>query len=179
VQYRYYCPNTTVYTIVVLTSGDERNQCDVAVIDFDPKTLDGKALNEIKHKVIYLCPKYMNERTPVVYREWLRLIEDSLDNSVDESTYYLSEIEKVLAHIEEDGITPQERARMIEESYIENAREESLKEGIEKGIELGMEKGEQRKTIELAKAMCQEGFDIQTIAKITGLTEAEILSLDN
>jgi len=63
-----YHPNTTVYTIVVLTSGDIKNQCDVAVIDFDPKTLEGKPLGEIKHKIIYLCPKYINEKTPEFFK---------------------------------------------------------------------------------------------------------------
>ncbi len=162
-QYRYYSPNTTVYTIVVLTSGDEKNQCDVAVIDFDPKTLDGKGLNEIKHKIIYLCPKYMNEKTPEFYQEWLRVIEDSLDNQVDESLYHLPEIEKLLLAIGEEDVTPEEMARMIDESYIAEAEKRGRNEGIEQG------------KLETAKALLAMGLDIESIVKATGLTEEMIL----
>jgi predicted transposase/invertase (TIGR01784 family) len=161
-----YRPKTTVYTIVVLTSGD-KHQCDVSTIDFNPKRLDGTPLNEFKHKVVYLCPKYVNENTPTLYQEWLRVIEDSLDNKVDESQYALAEIQTALLRIEEDGITPDERAKMIEESYVQKAEQ--------RGIEQGIEQGEQRKTLELAKAMLAEGFDIKTIVKITGLMEEMIL----
>ncbi|TAN49526.1 MAG: Rpn family recombination-promoting nuclease/putative transposase [Methylococcaceae bacterium] len=153
-----YRANTTVYTIVVLTAGDA-HQCDVSTIDFDPKRLDGRPLKEIKHKIIYICPKYVDENTPPLYQEWLRVINDSLDNKVDESQYQLSEIQKVLAHIEEGGVTPDERARMIDESYIGEAE----KRGIEQGI------------LEMAKAMLKEGFDMKSIVKITGLTEETIL----
>jgi predicted transposase/invertase (TIGR01784 family) len=151
-------PQTTVYTIVVLTSGD-RHQSDVSMIDFDPKRLDGSALKELKHKVVYICPKYVNENTPMLYQEWLKMIDDSLDNKVDESQYHTSEIQKALIRIEEDGITPEERARMIEESYSQKAEERGKLEG----------------KLETAKAMLAEGFDMKTIIKITGLTEEMIL----
>lgn len=153
-----YRPQTTVYTIVVLTSGD-RHQCDVSTIDFDPKRLDGRPLKELKHKVIYICPKYVNENTPLLYQEWLRVIDDSLDNRVDESQYQLAEIQSALCRIEEDGITPDERAKMIEESYSQKAEERGKLEG----------------KLETAKAMLAEGFDVKTIVKITGLTEEMIL----
>ena len=153
-----YRPQTTVYTIVVLTSGD-RHQSDVSVIDFDPKRLDGRPLKELKHKVIYLCPKYINDNTPPLYQEWLRVIYDSLDNRVDESQYQLAEIQTALLRIEEDGITPDERARMIEESYSQKAEERGKLEG----------------KLETAKAMLAEGFEMKTIVKITGLSEALIL----
>jgi len=161
-----YRPRTTVYTIVVLTSGD-RHQSDVSMIDFDPKRLDGRPLNELKHKVIYICPKYVNENTPLLYQEWLRVIDDSLDNSVDESLYQLAEIQKALLRIEEDGITPEERAKMIEESYSQKAEERGKLEGIVEGKLEGK--------LETVKVMLQEGFDMKTIIRITGLTAEVIL----
>lgn len=157
-----YRPRTTVYTIVVLTSAD-KHQCDVSVIDFDPKCLNGRALKELKHKVIYLCPKYVNENTPPLYKEWLNVIYDSLDNKVDESQYQLAEIQKALIRIEEDGITPDERARMIEESYAQKAEQRGKLEGRLEG------------KLETAQAMLKEGFDMKTIVKLTGLTEELIL----
>ena len=58
-----YRPKLAVYSIVVLTSG-AKHQVDLATIDFDPKTRQGKGLGEIPHKVVYVCPKYANEQTP-------------------------------------------------------------------------------------------------------------------
>lgn len=156
-----YRPKLTVYTIVVLTSGD-KHQCDVSVVDFDPKTLDGKPLHEIKHKIIYICPKYLNSATPTLYREWLQVIEDSLDNQIDESKYHLPEIKKVIENIEENSVSPEEKARMIEESYLEEA--------LTKGIELGK--------IEIAKTMLAKNLAISMIMELTGLDEQTILTLE-
>ncbi|MDQ7090197.1 MAG: hypothetical protein Q9M50_06060 [Methylococcales bacterium] len=47
-----YRPPLGVYTIVVLTLGDQHKR-DISVIDFDPKDLEGQPLNEIPHKIIY------------------------------------------------------------------------------------------------------------------------------
>jgi predicted transposase/invertase (TIGR01784 family) len=163
-----YRSNTSVYTIVILTSGDS-HCCDVAQIEFDPKRLDGTPLKEIKHKIIYICPKYINDQTPPLYREWLRVIEDSLDNRVDESQYALAEIQKVLLHIEEDGVTPDERARMIEESYVMEAEK--------RGLDEGRLIGKLQRDYEIVIAMHREGFDCLTISKITQLSEAVVLQL--
>jgi predicted transposase/invertase (TIGR01784 family) len=160
-----YKPPLAVYTIVVLTSGD-KHKTPVSVIDFDPKDLDGKPLGEILHKVIYLCPKYMNDSTPELYCEWLRVIEESLSGTVDETMYHLSEVETVLHHIEQDGITPEERYWMIEEYSIEKSKQESREEGREEG-ELNAKKA-------IAKGMLAKGIDVATIFDITGLTVAQI-----
>ena len=70
-----YRPELKVFTIVVLTSGD-KHKTDVATIDFDPKDLQGKALGEISHKVIYLCPKcmLMKIRLLPIRSGWRRLM---------------------------------------------------------------------------------------------------------
>jgi len=95
-----------------------------------------------------------------------------LDKQVDESQYTLSEIHTAFAHIEEDGITPDERARMIEESYVQKAERRGIEEGIDIGIELGFIEGK----LATAKAMLEKGLAINMIAEITGLSEAQILS---
>ncbi len=66
------------------------------------------------------------------------------------------------------------QASMYESTYVVG-KMDGIKEGIKAGIEQGIEQGEQRKALELAKAMLAEGFDIQTIVKITGLTADVIL----
>jgi predicted transposase/invertase (TIGR01784 family) len=48
---------------------------------------------------------------------------------------------------------------------------------IEKGIEKGFEKGIEKGKIEDAKNMKKEGFDFNTISRITGLTIEEIEKL--
>jgi predicted transposase/invertase (TIGR01784 family) len=149
-----------VYTIVVLTSADPRYKEDVLTIDFDLKNKDGKSLKAIPHKIIYLCPKYLDENTPLPYREWLEVISDSLDNQVDESHYHLPEISKVLDYIEAD-VSPEEKARMIDEYNFEEWRKEGIKERM----------------LEMAKTMLQEGFTLAMISKLTGLDEQTVLAI--
>jgi|GEM_PF-161748 len=131
-----YSPPLTVYTIVVLTSGD-KHKTDVAVTNFDPHSLKNEPLGEIPHKVIYLSPRYATDETPEPFREWLLAINDSLDESVDESLYSKPEIQQIFGIIEKDLVTPQERARMIEESHSEELKQASFEQGIEQGIEQG------------------------------------------
>jgi len=118
-----YRPNLKVFTIVVLTSGD-RHKVDLAAIDFDPKTFEGQPLKEIPHKIIYACPKYVTEKTPEPYREWLLAIQDSLDEEVDETQYHKTEIQRIFELIAQDLVSPQERARMKDEYSMELLQQE-------------------------------------------------------
>ena len=159
-----YRPALKVYTVVVLTSGD-KHQKDVSIIDCDPKDLQGQPMLEIPHKVIYLCPKYVNEKTPPLYREWLAAIEDTLDGEVDESQYQHPQIQRVFDLIEQDHISPSERARMFDEHGDEELRQEEF------------QKGKRAQKIETAKAMLAKGFGIAVITELIGLSEAEIADL--
>jgi len=79
-----YKPKMDVYTIVVLTSGN-KHKTDILINDFRPQKLDNSYVAETQHKIVYLCPKYVTDRTPEPYQEWLRLIDDSLDKQIDET----------------------------------------------------------------------------------------------
>ena len=160
--YKNYRPNLTVYTIVVLTSGD-KHKTDVATIDFDPKDRQGKKLNEIHHKVIYLAAKYVNENTPEPYQDWLRVINESLTETIDESNYSRPELQKTIGLIEKNLITPEERYAMIEEY--------KLKERIAKGKLTTKKK--------IARNLLAENVEVEIIMKTTGLTLAEIENLNN
>ena len=155
-----YRPPLAVYTIVVLTSMDKYEK-DVLTIDFDPKDLQGKGINEIPHKVIYLCPKCVNENTPIAYREWMTAIADTLDKAVEETDYHNVMIQKVFEAIEEDGLTPRDRYNMIEEYedqlFVETERQDSKKE--------------------VAKNLLIMGLEIEAIVKATGLSISEIEKL--
>lgn len=167
-----YRSNTRVYTIVVLTSGDKHKK-DVLVTDFAPHDLNGNSVNEIAHKIVFLCPKYINEQTPAAYREWLEAIEDSLDGEVDESHYLLAEIHAIFNHIEQNGVSPDEKARMIEEYHWEEYKQTGFNEGLELGEKTGQLKAAQT----IAKGLLAEGLAVATIAKLTGLTTDEVSGL--
>lgn len=160
--YKNYRPDLTVYTIVVLTSGD-KHKTDVAVIDFDPKNRQGKKLNEIHHKVIYLAAKYVNETTPEPYQEWLRVINESLTENIDESNYHRPELQRTIDLIAKNLVTPEERYWMIEE-YNAVARE---KKQFDNGI----------KTV--AKNLLAANIAMDIIIQSTGLTPAEIENLSD
>ncbi|HHL19789.1 MAG TPA: hypothetical protein ENJ33_08635 [Thiothrix sp.] len=146
-----YTPKRTIYTLVVLTSGD-RHKTDISVTDFEPKTLAGKGIGETKHKMIYVCPKYVSDSTPEPYREWLEAIDDSLDEKIDETQYENKTIQDIFALIKKDKTTPQEYARMKDEyaneEYLQDkkakAREEGRKQGRKEGRKEGREEGKQQ-----------------------------------
>jgi len=62
---------------------------------------------------------------------------------------------------------------------LAEGRAEGLAEGIEQGLAQGKEKGEKLKALEIAKNLLTTGLDIETIAKATALTPAEIENLHN
>jgi predicted transposase/invertase (TIGR01784 family) len=174
-----YFPNLTVFTIVVLTSGD-KHKVDIATVDFDPKNRQGKPLNEIKHKILYVCPKYVTKDTPEPYREWLLAIADSLDEQVDETQYQKAEIQQIFNLIAQELISPQERARMKDEYSLEQLGQDKFEKGKQagkkEGIKEGEQKGEQKKALETARKMLADGLDIATIMKYTGLSSDELVS---
>jgi predicted transposase/invertase (TIGR01784 family) len=168
--YRNYTPKLTVYTIVVLTSADTKHKTDVAVIDFDPKDRYGKSLGVIKHKVIYLAVKYVDENTPEVYRDWLSAINESLSEKIDETHYQRPELQTVIDSIAKNLVSPEEKYWMIEEYNFETDKKKKFEEG-EKAGKLDAKR-------EIVENMLAQGLDLNTIAKLTGLTTAEIENLE-
>lgn len=159
-----YHPNLKVFTVVVLTSGD-RHQPDISLINFDPHDLHGRPLNEIPHKVIYLCPKYVTGETPEPYREWLLAINDTLDEEVDETLYHQTAIQKLFEAIRRDHISPEERARMIDEFHLEELQQTKFEEG------------RYIRQREIAAALLREGVAVEIVMKTTGLSRNEIVLL--
>jgi len=164
-----YSPELKVFTIVVLTTTDKHGK-DVLTIDFDPKDLQGNGVNEIPHKVIYLCPKCVNENTPPEYKEWMEAIDDSLDEQVDESHYHHTMIQKIFNAIEEDGLTPTDRYFMIEENEKREFEKKFKKEGLNEGIKEGKLKEKQT----IAKNLLAANVAIDIIVQSTNLTASEI-----
>lgn len=132
-----YQPETRVFTIVVLTSGD-RHKKDVGVTSFDPADLQGRPYGEIPHRILHICPKYANDRTPEPYREWMRAMEDTLDELVDESAYSRPEILELFRRIEKDGVTPKENAAMKDEYSQRQILDERLEKTAMNLINMGV-----------------------------------------
>ena len=168
-----YKPNMNVYTIVVLTSGDKHKK-DVLVNDFRPQDLDGNYVEETAHKLIYLCPKYVNNETEEPYKKWLELIDDSLDGEMEEDNYIDNEVaEDIIGAIRDEEIDPKIAFKMKEE-YSEV---EYIKDIKAKGKEEGVKEGVKQRNIEIAKNLLLAQVDIDIIFKTTGLTIKEIENL--
>ena len=165
-----YRPKLKVFTIVVLTSGD-KHKADVSVIDFDPKKRNGESLGEIEHKIIFICPKYIQDDTPKEYREWLEAIEDSLDEEVDDSHYSKPEIQSVFNMIEKDKVTPEERARMFDQHANEEFEQEIYNKWQE--AEQAVDKVKES-TARKLKAI---NMSDEQIAEISGLSVDEVRAL--
>ena len=169
---RNYQPALSVYTIVILTSGD-RHQRDMSQIDFDPKDRHGQGLGEIPHKILFLCPKYVNAETPEPWREWLLAIDDSLDGQVDETHYHKACVQKILETIRQDSLTPQERARMKDE-YSEEAW---LQDKLGESLQQGLEQGRQEEKEEVALRLLAKGMDVVLVAEVTNLPLERVQAL--
>jgi len=153
----YHCaalfpPKLKVFTIVVLTSGDKHKK-------------------EIDHKVVYICPKYLDKKvTPKRYLEWLEAIEDSLDEQVDESHYTQPEIQHIFNTIEKDQVTPEERARMFDEYNEEQVKQEKFLKEVEKQVKQAKEESASN-----LKRLCV--LTDEQIASVTGLSLERVKAL--
>jgi len=168
-----YEPDTKVFTLVVLTSGD-RHKKDIGITSFDPVDLTGRPYGEIPHKIMYICPKYVNEKTPEPYREWMLAIEDSLDGLVDESAYKHPTIRKIFGLIEKDLITPKEYAVMKDEYGYRQLMDKEYEKGRDEGLKEGVEEGRRKTAICMIKI---GAFSEEQIAQATGLSLEEIRKL--
>jgi hypothetical protein len=176
-------------TIVVLTSGD-RHKTDIAITDFEPKNLAGEGIQETLHKIVYLCPKYVNEATPQPYKEWFNAINDSLDGQVNEDHYQNPILQEIFECIQIDNTSPQEYARMKDEyandqyftDKAQKAKEEGMKQGMEQGkkegMKQGIEEGQQKQRTLIAQALLElDQLSPEVIAEKTGLSLIEVQAL--
>jgi len=150
-----------VYTIVVLTApnlieDDEGNTVkdDVLISDVTPRNLKGHKVKFYGHQLIFLNPHFKNDDTPPQIKDWLDLILESIDNP-ENPTINLQNvaIKRAAELIEDDNLTPEERRA----SKIAVATEETRKI-VEKRV-----------LMKTAQNMLANGFDIQTISKMTEL----------
>jgi predicted transposase/invertase (TIGR01784 family) len=177
-----------VYTVVVVR-GEEPFR-EVHIPPFSIAVSDMEAYNEFDqplgiypHRLVFLNPRAKTDRTPENIKDWLALIEDSLDEQIDETLYPLPIFQKMIEEIRKNNVTPDELTQIKDdaswEGTFEGWREAGHEEGFEEGREAGREEGRIEERRELALSMRQQGMDATLIAQITGLDIEEIQSLEN
>ena len=93
------------------------------------------------------------EESLKVYRDWKNTIDTAVQKAVKKAT---------------------QKAR---KEGLKEGLKEGRAEGLKEGLEEGLEKGRKETTYSIARQMKSEGLPAVTIAKITGLTEDEIIRL--
>jgi len=166
--YQDYRFGHTVYTIVWLPrrTHDPFLNHSIVTTSLCSVTEVGGHLNLYPHRLYFLNPFSVNEHTPTGVADWLRLAAESITNP-QHPTLNLERpiLERATQLIMEDGITPQERAQMFEETGYENHLQQRYAEG------------QQQKAQEIARAMLAQGMEPSLIAQVTGLTPGEVAEL--
>jgi len=164
--YADYRFNKTVYTLVVVT-GKSHKQEEIpkfshAVSDMDPVNEFGERLGVYPHRLIFLNPNLLNEKTPDLVKSWLELIADSLDAQVDETKYSHPTLQTIINEIKSDNITPQELKVIKDEAAWEQTKQNAFEDGRREEKE------------QIALSLLKEGVDVDLIAKTTGLKLEDI-----
>lgn len=175
-RYRHYTLERTVYTIVWLTarSRDPRFQKGLVTTSYHSVASDGSVLPIYPHKLLFINPAYLDASVPAPVADWLRLAAESIQHPANPQVNRTRPIlERALSLIEDDNLTPAERARIMDENDYEQSREVDREEGRKQGLQLGVKRGQQS----IAQAMLAKGYDLASIMELTGLTEDDLREL--
>ncbi len=167
--HKAYKLDRTVHTIVWLTSKvrDKTYQHSLITTSLSSVTESGEELHLYPHKLYFLNPYYLNEKTPAGLVDWFQLVVESIVNpKTPQINRHNKFIDKAAHVIAEDGFTPQEMVVLLEETGYE----ENLRLNREEGWLNGWKEGQ----IEIARTMRRKGLDIALIAEVTGLSLEEL-----
>jgi len=167
----------TVYTIVVLTSipRDGSINFSCAISDISPVDEWGNKVPVYPHRLVFLAPRKVNEKTPAGVRKWLDFIADSLDGKVEESNYNERLFQRMVEDIRKRTIDPDLLSEIKDEAawelakarFAREGREDGMEEGWKEGRKEGLEKGRE----ESARNLLSIGvLTDEQIAQVTGLT---------
>lgn len=70
----------------------------------------------------------------------------------------------------DDGLTPEDRAQLIEDTYMEIIRQR----GLEAGREERREEGREEAKLQLALKMVARGFSVEESAELVGMPSANL-----
>ena len=173
-----YTVDRTVYTIVVMTAPYRLNkttgrviQDEVLISNLNPRTLKGAERDLYGHQLVFLNPNYKDSETPQNFRDWLDLIYESIHNPTHPNINLQTlGVKRAAELVEDDNITPQERA----DSKFEVMHRTVLTLEKEEGIEIGKEMGERKKLVQLVISMKKNSLPNDTIAQIAGIRVEEV-----
>ncbi len=184
--WKEYGFDRTVYTIVVLTSTPQDGSINFscAISDMNPINEHGKTIHVYPHRLFFLCPRQVNEKTPAHIKKWLEFIEDSLDGKIDENQYPDDLLQKIINTIKERTIDPdllsEIKDDMAWEEEKKRFRKESREEGLKKGREEGREEERQKTLKQQQQALLKArkmGLSDEDIAELVGLSFTEVQNL--
>ena len=187
--YKAYQFDRTVYTIVLLTSIPRDGSIDFscAISDMNPIDEKGRKAKLYPHRLIFLCPRLVNDSTPPKIKKWLSFIEDSLDKKMDETHYSDDLLQSIIERIKKHTLDPELLAEIKDAAAWDIAKARFIEEGIEQGIEQEKKKSEQRLKVEkqkleaekqkrqqeqilLIQRLSQQDFDPATIATMLDIS---------
>ena len=134
----------------------------------------GQKVEIYPHRLIFLTPRLVSDKTPKGVKAWLELIADSLDSRIDETNYDFPMFKRIISEIERTTISPEEASEIKDEAAWELAKERFAREGREEGREEGRQEGHREAVEEIALAMLERGVEMTIIAEVTGLKAGEI-----
>jgi predicted transposase/invertase (TIGR01784 family) len=71
----------------------------------------------------------------------------------------------------------EEKLMTIAQQLKQTGVQEGMKMGVEKGMRKGMRLGRKAEARNIARAMLRQGFDLQAVATLTGLSKVELAQL--
>lgn len=175
-----------VYLIAILdfVFDEDKNQSDKYLYKVKLSDIETHKIFYNKLTFIYLeMPKFTKTLDQIESRfeKWLYVIKNL--NRFDNIPEKLRErvFERLFEAAEIAKFSPKQ-LESYEDSLkvfwdLKNSLETALEEGFEKGVKEGLEAGKKEASIETAKKMKQEGFDVSLITRLTGLSDEEIMNL--
>lgn len=170
-----------VYSIGVLDFKFEDNEKDLSLHHIvELKNQRGEVFYD-KLKFVYLeLPKFTKkvDELKTHYEKWLYVLRHLSDLQERPKTLQERVFKKLFETAKIANFTPQEKEE-YEESLkhyrdIKNVVDASKEEGWKEGKEQGLREGIDKRNLEIAKAMKQEGETINKIMKYTHLTKEQI-----
>jgi hypothetical protein len=145
----------------------------------NPISEHGETINLYPHRLVFLCPRLVNEATPPKVRKWLDFIQDSLDGKMEESVYPDESFRRILGDIYTENIDPGLLAQLKDEAAwvkaVQRYQEEGLEEGMAIGMKKGREEGRKEERLETARKMRDKGYSVEEICELTGVSPTELL----
>ena len=162
--HKEYKLDKTVYTIIFLTQGYEKNLSkdgrpitdSVLISDTNPRNLNGKVVNIFGHKLIFLNSFYQDKNLPSNYKDWLELMSESINNA---DNYHVNEnkkaIQKVIDIIDYENISPEDR-RLMKVAASKKAYEKILTTKLEAETERANQAEQAKHQAEQAKQEAEQ-----------------------